>query len=102
MKKAFVTFLKRYKVYGKFIHNLKHHRNEDPLTIDQFIASIVKNPDSLIIAGFVWNDTPEHHLFWSDLSREWELNYHKWIKISENGLYTYCSLCGNIINNIEP
>lgn len=61
----FLVFLKKHKVYRKYMRNLKN----DDITLQE----IQRIHDSLYLASaFTWRKTPEGHEFWLNLHMKWD------------------------------
>lgn len=67
-----VQKLKKLRVYGKFVRNLKASRKEDGVrelgNVDAYIDS--KEPDHFLWSSFVWHSTPEGQAFWMKISQK--------------------------------
>jgi len=66
MKKEFIRFLKKKRMYSKFIKNYKKRGSQYD------IQDVVFNPPcKYIIRAFEWGETPEGLQFWWDVETEW-------------------------------
>lgn len=67
MKEKFIAFLKKRRVYKRFIANCKN------LSFDELIEDNIKenSPKSIIGGGFIWSDSFEDHKYWDNINRSW-------------------------------
>jgi hypothetical protein len=68
----FINFLNDYKIYDKFVTNLKKTdmfwREEHWDDIDYFY---IESKDQVIENSFFWSDTPQDYPFWESYSLKW-------------------------------
>lgn len=64
MWEEFIVFLRKHRVYKKYMSNLK----EGGQTVEDMKAT---GAAGLINGAFVWRKTPEGHEFWRNLDDIW-------------------------------
>ena len=67
--KELVAFLKKHKVYRKFIKNFKNG-HFDIENLENFC--IRKSQEDYFEAVFIWENTNEGHYFWNKLDLKWK------------------------------
>ena len=67
--KIFIRFLKKHKVYHKFLSNCK---SNNQLIVNEFIKYELKYRCQFINNAFIWSETKEGYKFWYNIYKEWE------------------------------
>ena len=77
--KIFIRFLKKHKVYHKFLSNCFSNNghyvrmnSRNQMTVNDFIKYESKNGCLFINKAFIWDDTNEGYGFWYTIYNEWE------------------------------
>jgi len=74
MEEKLINFLKRKRVYKKFIRNMGNDTiPEIIITVEGAMKEGIRSTP--IQAAFVWARTPEGVRFWGDINNEW-INYY--------------------------
>lgn len=77
-KKEFITFLKRYKAYSAYRHNIRTPNFINTFAINRAkeISSftIGTDPKNLIDSTFYWYRTKEGYDYWNRLNDIWRTN----------------------------
>lgn len=77
VKQMFINFLKRRKCYEQFINNIEIHPYEETIeSIDDLMAYVGDDYETLIYYPFRWQETPEGLYFWSYIEERWSNHYY--------------------------
>lgn len=90
--KVFLRFLKEIGVYKSYLvstNKSKRQKLTGPRNAKQFLYEV--NRGNAIQSAFVWDESPEGHTFWREVSEQWDfynvlLNYEIIGKIKEKWL----------------
>ena len=77
--KLFIAFLKKHKVYHKFLSNCFSNNgyyvrmnSKNQMTVNDFIKYELNNTCQFINRAFLWDETNEGYKFWYKIFNEWE------------------------------
>ena len=69
MKKKFIKFLKRKRVYTKFMRNF-YNVSQNSKGFDDYCETTM--PLSYVSCAFIWDMTPEEWKFWNSVDENWK------------------------------
>lgn len=69
-KRLFFNFLQKPNALQAYKTNFKRYNHR----------SLILDEELVLNAAFVWIDTPEGHIYWSELHNKWEIYYKNYTR----------------------